>query len=143
MGVADDRKAQFELWLKEINAHNVDIFDQVLTPDFVEHEEVPGLDLTGPALPKAFFGMMFSAFPDLEMDVHNLTVDGDYLWSRYTITGTHKGEFMGIPPTDKKIEIQGFDLLRLEGDRAAEHWGVTDQMTMMQQLGLMPEAPSA
>ncbi|MDQ3940493.1 MAG: ester cyclase, partial [Actinomycetota bacterium] len=101
------------------------------------------LDLPGRELPKAFFGMMIAAFPDFQMVANHVGVDDDFIWVRYTITGTHKGEFMGIPATHKRIEMKGFDLLRMEGDKAAEHWGVSDNLGMMQQLGVVPEGVPA
>lgn len=134
-----DYRALAQEWLKEINAHNIDAFDRYLTPDFVEHEEVPGVEGSGSEVPKAFFGMVFTAFPDMRMEILDTAVDSDKVWWRFRMTGTNTGEFMGMPPTGKKIDIEGIDVLRMEGDRAAEHWGVTDQMKMMQQLGLVPE----
>lgn len=138
-----DYKVLAQEWLKEINAHNVDAFDRYLTSDFVEHEEVPGVEGSGPEVPKQFFGMIFAAFPDVHMELLDMAVDGDRVWWRFRMTGTNDGEFMGMPATGKKIDIEGIDILRMEGDRAAEHWGVTDQMKMMQQLGLVPEQAPA
>lgn len=137
-----DYKALAQVWLKEINAHNIDSFDQYLTEDFVEHEEIPGIEGTGPEVPKQFFSMIVAAFPDMHMELLDMAVDGDKIWWRFRMTGTNTGEFMGMPPTGKKIDIEGIDVLRMEGERAAEHWGVTDQMKMLQQLGLVPEEPA-
>ena len=144
MSAEIDYRALAQEWLKEVNKHNVSAFDSYLTSNFVEHEEVPGTEnLSGADVPKAYFGMMFEAFPDVHMELMDMTVDGDKLWWRYRLTGTNTGPFMGMPPTGKKIDIQGIDVLRMEGDRAAEHWGVTDELKMMQQLGLVPDMASA
>lgn len=138
-----DYKQLAKEWFADINEHNLDVFDNYLTPNFVEHEIVPGIEGNGPEVPKQFFAMFLNGFPDMRMDLEDIVVDGDRICWRYRITGTHDGEFMGIPATGRKIDVQGFDMLRMEGTRAAEHWGVTDQLTMMQQLGLVPEDPPA
>ncbi|MEA2433312.1 MAG: hypothetical protein QOG54_769 [Actinomycetota bacterium] len=126
-------------WLEEMNAKNVDAFDRLLTPDFVEHETVPGIEGTGREVPKQFFGMVFAAFPDMRMEMEDILVDDNKVCWRLRMTGTNTGEFMGMPATGKKIDIEGIDILRMVGDQAAEHWGLTDDTKMMQQLGLAPE----
>ena len=138
-----DYKQLAKEWLVEINDHNTDAFDDYLTPNFVEHEILPGIEGSGADVPKAFFKMIFTAFPDLRMDLEDILVDGDRVCWRFRMTGTNDGEFMGMPATGHKIDIQGFDMLRMEGARAAEHWGTVDQLKMMQQLGLVPEGPPA
>ena len=138
-----DYKQLVKEWFVDINDHDVSVFDRALTPGFVEHEEAPGFEGNGPEVPKAFYSMLFNAFPDFRMDLEDIIVEGEKVCWRYRMTGRNDGEFMGMPPTGKSIEIQGFDMLRMEGERAAEHWGVTDELKMMQQLGLVPEPPSA
>lgn len=138
-----DYKQLVKEWLAEINQHNMDVFDTDLTPNFVEHETLPGIEGTGAEVPKAFFSMLIKAFPDFRMDMEDIVVEGDKVCWRYRMTGRNDGEFMGMPPTGKSIDIQGFDLLRMEGEKAAEHWGTVDELKMMQQLGLVPEGPPA
>ena len=87
--------------------------------------------------------MFRSAFPDFRMEPHVIIAEGDLACVRSTTTGTHEGEFMGIPPTGKKIEALGFDLVRVRDGQAVEHWGLLDAMTMMQQLGAIPEQAPA
>jgi predicted ester cyclase len=60
-----------------------------------------------------------------------------------TWTGTHEGDFMGIPPTGKRMSINVIDIIGMANGQGVEHWGVMDQMTMMQQLGLIPDGPPA
>ncbi len=66
-------------------------------------------------------------------------VDGDEVWIQSTATGTHKGDFNGIPPTGKKIEVGMFDRIRTRDGKAVEHWGQSDDLKMMIQLGVVPE----
>ena len=78
------------------------------------------------------------------MDPEDVLVSGDKVVARVRATGTHQGEFMGIPATGKHIDVQVVDIVRFGDDgRAREHWGVFDAMTMMQQLGVVPEGVPA
>ena len=82
--------------------------------------------------------MFLSAFPDTQMTVEDELADGDKVATRWTATGTHTGELMGIPPTGKQVTVTGMDINRLVGGKIVEHWGEFDQMGMMQQLGVVP-----
>ena len=126
-----------------INAGDVDGFGELLADDLVEHEETPGLAPTKDGV-KAFFRMYIAAFPNLRMDAEDVVASGDKVVGRVRCTGTHKGEFMGMPATGKDIDVQAIDIVRFGDDGLAhEHWGVTDVMTMMQQLGVVPAGAPA
>lgn len=125
-----------------INAGDVDGFDELMADDFVEHEETPGLAPTREGV-KAFFRMYIAAFPDLRFDPKDVLASGDKVVARVRITGTHQGTFMDMPPTGKRVDVQAIDIVRFGDDgRAREHWGVFDAMTMMHQLGVVPEGAS-
>lgn len=119
-----------------------DVINEIVAPDLVEHEEFPGLPGGREGLHQ-FVSMMHTAFPDLRATPDDIIVEGNKVVVRSTFTGTHKGDFMGIAPTGKRVEFRAIDVVRFEGDKAVEHWGVTDQMTMMQQLGVVPEGAPA
>jgi steroid delta-isomerase-like uncharacterized protein len=121
-----------------VNKGNLALIDEMTSPDFKEHEELPGFPPNREGV-KQFFSMFRTAFPDLTFTVVDMTAGGDKVWTYITIRGTHKGEFMGIPATNKKIEVKGIDIVRFANGKATDHWGVTDMMTMMQQLGAIPE----
>jgi predicted ester cyclase len=90
-----------------------------------------------------FFTMYRAAFPDLRFEPEQTFTNGDTVSVYVRVTGTHQGEFMGIPATGKSIDIHGVDIVRFGDDGVGrEHWGVFDAMTMMQQLGVVP-GPSA
>ena len=126
-----------------INTGNVDGFGELLADDFVEHEETPGLAPTKEGT-KEFFRMYLAAFPDLHMEAEDVLASGDKVVARTRATGTHQGEFMGIPATGKHVDVPLIDILRFGDDGLVhEHWGVMDAMAMMQQLGLAPEGPPA
>jgi steroid delta-isomerase-like uncharacterized protein len=126
-----------------INAGDVDGFGELLADDLVEHEETPGLAPTKDGVLE-FFRMYTAAFPDLRMDPEDVLPSGDKVVARLRVTGTHEGEFLGIPATGRGIDVQVIDIVRFGDDGLAhEHWGVLDVMTMMQQLGVVPEGGPA
>jgi len=126
-----------------LNAGDVDGFGALLADDFVEHEELPGLAPTKEGV-KDFFKAYLAAFPDLRMTAEDVLASGDKVVARVRATGTHQGEFMDIPATGKSIDVQLVDIIRFGDDGLAhEHWGVFDTMTMMQQLGVVPEGAPA
>jgi steroid delta-isomerase-like uncharacterized protein len=119
-----------EIW----NKHNLDAIDRFYAADFVSHNSPPGMrDREGI---KALISMYLSAFPDLKVKNVQQLADGDNVISRWKATGTHTGELMGIPATGKKIETHGISIVRIEDGKVAEVWNETDQMDMMQQLGV-------
>ena len=121
-----------------ISAGQIDEFAELLADDFVEHEETPGLEPTKDGVTQ-LFRMYRAAFPDLRMEPEDILVSGDKAVARVRATGTHQGELMGIPPTGRSVDIQLIDITRFGDDgRAIEHWGVSDTMAMMQQLGVAP-----
>ena len=126
-----------------INAGDVEGFGRHMADDFVDHEELPGLAPTKDGV-LAFFRMQQAAFPDMRMDVQDVIASGDKVVARVRYTGTDRGGFMGAPASGKSVDVQLVDIFRFGDDGLArEHWGVMDQLTMMQQLGLAPAGPPA
>ena len=122
-----------------LSAGDVDGFGDVLADDFVDHEELPGLEPTKDGV-KAFFRMYIAAFPDLRLSAEDILPSGDKVVARVRATGTHQGDFMGMPAPGKAVDVQLIDIIRFgEDGLAREHWGVFDAMTMMQQLGAVPD----
>jgi steroid delta-isomerase-like uncharacterized protein len=126
-----------------LNAGDIDGFGDFLAADFVEHETAPGLEPTKDGA-IAFFRMYKAAFPDMRMDAQDVLVSGDKVVARARATGTHRGEFMGMPATGKNFDVQVIDILRFGDDGLVhEHWGVFDALAMMQQLGAIRQGPPA
>ncbi len=126
-----------------ITAGDLDGFGELLADDFVEHEEAPGLEPTKDGTMQ-FFHLYRAAFPDLRMDAQDVLASGDKVVARVRASGTHQGEFLGMPATGKSFDVQLIDIIRFGDDGLAhEHWGVFDALAMMQQLGAIPEDPSA
>lgn len=118
-----------------ITAHDIDAFGELLAEDFVEHEELPGGTPPTREGVEGFFRMQIAGFPDLAMTVEDVVDGGDKVVARVRLTGTNDGEFMGMPPTGRKVDVQVIDIMRFADDGLVhEHWGVFDAMTMMRQL---------
>ena len=123
-----------------MNAGNVDLVDELCSEDFVEHEETfPGVSQNRDGV-KDFVRMMRTAFPDLKLTPESVLADDERVMVRFHMTGTHDGEFMGMAPTGRRVDMTGYDEARVVGGRAVEHWGALDGAQLMQQLGVMPEA---
>ena len=121
-----------------INAGDIDGFGRQLADDFVEREEIPGLPPTKDGVVQ-YFRIILAAFPDMRMDVQDSFASGDKAVARLRLSGTHQGEFMGIPATGKPVSVNLIDITRFgEDGLAREHWGVADLLAMMQQLGVIP-----
>ena len=121
-----------------INAGDIDAFGDLLADDFVEHEELPGLSPSKDGV-KTFFRLQLAAFPDLRMDVRDIVADGPKVVARVRYTGTQQGDFQGMPATGKSVDVQLVDIFAFDGEgRVREHWGVLDQLTLLQQLGVVP-----
>lgn len=138
-----DHTATIRRFYDLLNAGDIDGFGDMLADDFVEHEASPGLEPTREGV-MAFFRMSRAAFPDMRMDVEDIFGSGDKVVARVRLTGTHRGDFMGVPATDKHVDVQLIDIMALGDDGLAhEHWGVLDSLAMMQQLGQIPDSPAS
>jgi hypothetical protein len=126
-----------------INDGDIDGFGRQLADDFIEREEIPGIPPTKDGVIQ-YFWMLLEAFPDMQMVVKDIIASGDKAVARVQVSGTHEGEFMGIPPTGRQVSMNLIDITRFGDDGLArEHWGVADQFTMLQQLGVIPDGPPA
>ena len=138
-----DHSASIRRLYDLIDAGDIDGFGRQLADDFVEREELPGIPPTKAGVVQ-YFKVMLAAFPDMRMDVEDVIASGDKAVARVTVTGTNKGEFMGMPATGKSVSVKLIDITRFGDDGLArEHWGVVDQLAMMQQLGVIPAGPPA
>ncbi len=109
-----------------ISSGDMEGFGAMPADDFVEHEETPGLP-TGKEGVLEFFRMYLAAFPDLRMELQDILPSGDKAAIRVRATGTHEGEFMGMPATGRGIDLELIDITLFGDDGLArEHWGVVD-----------------
>ena len=137
--MADDPKDLARRFYAEvINGKNLAVIDELVDDDLVEHQEMPGIP-PGKEGVRAFFQLFHSAFPDLNAEIQGIVAEGDEVWVYAVMTGTHQGEFLGIPATGKQISVPMVDRVRVRNGKAVEHWGVADDLGMMTQLGVVPE----
>ena len=135
-----DYKALAQRWFTEVmNEGKLEVINEICSQDFVDHDPLPGTSPDFAGL-KDFVTQVRSAFPDIETTAEDILVEGDRLAVRSTIRGTHKGDFMGIPASGKKVEVSNYDFVRFENDQAAEHWGTIDSAALMEQIGATPAA---
>jgi len=135
----EQNKALLRRLMEEVfNRGNTGLIDELFAPDFVEHEELPPGIPAGSEGVKQMSTMFRSAFPDFKATIDDMIAEGDRVVLRSTWSGTHKGEFMGIAPTSKRVSFGVIDIVRIAGGKFVEHWGQMDSMGMMQQLGGIP-----
>ncbi len=112
--------------------------DSLMITDVIEHQMMPGIEATGSEAFRQIVQQMREAFPDLRMVADEMVAEGNFVATRFTMSGTNTGTFMGSPATGRSFEVSGLDLVRFESGKAAEHWGYQDDMSFMVQLGMMP-----
>jgi predicted ester cyclase len=117
------------------------IIDEMVADDFVSHSAPPGL-APGREGVKQWVAIFHKAFPDIYSKVEEVIVEGDKVVERFSAGGTHQGEFFGIPPTGRRGSITGINILRIANGKVVEHWGNSDDLGMLQKLGIIP-APQA
>ena len=120
-----------------VNGKNLNLIDELYASNYVSHMIPPQMP-NGPAGQRQFFSYFFSAFPDFKLTFEDEIVDGNRVAGRGYFTGTHKGEFQGIPATGKQVKVSFMDIWRVEGNRLAEYWGSADMLGLLQQLGAIP-----
>jgi steroid delta-isomerase-like uncharacterized protein len=128
------------IFVEGFNQNRPEVFDELLGPDYVNHD-LP-TPAAGPEGFKQVIAAYLTAFPDMQVVVEDVLAEGDRVVTRGRLTGTHRGEFMGIPATGRQVSIPYIDIWRLEGGRAVDNWVQLDRLGMLQQLGGVP-APAA
>ena len=135
----EENKAAVRRFWEGFNDHNLDAWDEVCTPNFINHD--PSLPVPDADLPtiKEIIGGLQAAFPDLKVSEEDLISEDDKIVVRLTFRGTHKGEFMGVPASAKEVTFTGTFINRLTGGKIDEHWGIFDALGLLQQIGGVPD----
>jgi predicted ester cyclase len=138
MGITEDSKALMWRITEEIwNNGRLELIDELIAEDLVDHVELAGLAGSGRARYRTSIEMTRTAFPDYRNPLDLVIAEGAYAVSYGRSTGTHLGEFLGMPPTGRRMDVPTFGILRFENGQAVERWGMSDNLAIMQQLGLM------
>jgi predicted ester cyclase len=134
----EENKATVRRYWEGFNAHNLDVWDEVCTPNHINHDPslpTPDADLQ---TIKQIIGGLQAAFPDLNSSEEDLISEGDKIVVRRTFRGTHKGEFMGVAASGNEVSFTGIFIDRLTGGKIEEQWAVFDALGLLQQIGAVP-----
>jgi len=142
--MTEENKALERRLYEEIyNKKNIAAAEQFIAANWVYHPSPPGVPpgLEGMKLWHALTDASSEfekAFPDMQAKLEDMVAEGDKVACRYTATGTHSGEYMGVPPTNKQITVTGIHIDRIAGGKVVETWDYSDMLGVMQQLGIIP-----
>lgn len=117
------RREQEELWSY---TGDLDAAEELFAPERAEAARQEAADFR-------------RGFPDVVSTIEDLIAEGDKVVARWSARATHRGEYVGVPPTGKEVEFAGISVYRIEGDRIAESWTVEDELGLMRQIGAVPE----
>lgn len=123
-----------------IEGGNLDLIDELATDDMVDHEEALPGQPPGKEGARFFVTAIRAAFPDIKVkSMEPWLTDGNLEACHVILTGTHRGDMAGVPASGKSVEFGGTDIIRVQDGKVAEHWGSTDTLSLMQQIGAIPQ----
>lgn len=137
MPETDNNKQRIRMlfdWI--LNQHDEGLLDDLLAPNYVDHNPVPGQAPGAEGIRNKLKDLR-AAFPDIRFFLEDLVAENDLVAARYYWKATHTGTFLGLPPTGKQVMVRGMDFYRLSGGKLVEHWDSVDQLGLMQQLGII------
>ena len=128
----EENKAIMRRYYEAANKHNVDLVVEFVAPDFVDYSN----KIEGQESLREFGNILEKGFPDLHWTIEDIVAEGDKVWVRTTMTGTHKGEYRGVPPTGEKVTIKAVDIWRIVNGKIVEAWAVDDLLDFYKKLGI-------
>ena len=138
----DANKAVIRRLFQEVfGTGDVDALTDMVASDVLGHDATDPEPRRGPESVRQVVVLFRTAFPDLQLGLEDLIAEGDRVVARWTLRGTHRGAFMGVPATGKAVATGGIGIYRLTEGRIAEYWGSFDAMGLMRQLGAIPLPP--
>src|SRR3984957_19681155 len=118
-----------------VNTGKFDLFKESVSIENIDHDPARG-QVPGPEGYRAFFTGLRDAFPDLSVALETLVADEESIAIAYTLTGTQNGSYMGIAPTGKRMKVRGVQISKFKDGKMVERWGSSDELGMLQQLGV-------
>ena len=129
----EENKALVQKFVEAYNNQNLDLLDEILDPDYFDKTNQVNLEGL-----KQLIQLAFSAFPEYHETIEDIAAEGDKVWILVkTETGPHKGEFMGIAPTNKKFSTLAVDILRVVNGKIIQYQDVVDRLEFLRQLGII------
>lgn len=139
-----DTKATARRFLEEaFNSGNLAVVDELVAPEFVNHDAALPEPTMGIEATKASIGAYRDAFPDLRMTIEQQVAEGEYVMTRWSARGTHEGDLFGMAATGKEATVTGITVDRIVDGRFVESWTNWDTLGLMQQLGVVPTLATA
>jgi predicted ester cyclase len=136
MSTQENKALVRRIFEEGINQNQSSVFDDLIAPSYVNYD-LPAPS-PGPEGFKMVIGMFRAAFPDMRVTLEEELAEDDKVTTRGYFTGTHQGDFQGIPPTGKQIKVKYIDVWRVANGKLVENWVRMDQLGLMQQLGVIP-----
>jgi steroid delta-isomerase-like uncharacterized protein len=135
----EQNKIVIRRWFDDvINKNNMEMAEELIDANYINHF-LPPDSVKGPQAEQQIMVMFFSAFPDLQGTIEDLFAEGDKVAVRIIWSGTNTGSFMGRPATGKLVAFASNNIFRVESGKITENWSQVDMMTLMQQLGALPQ----
>jgi len=119
------------------NKHNPALLDEFLARDFDTTEPDTPRETRGLEITKQIYTQFWKGFPDFRGTIEDIIAEGDKVWIRYKGTGTHKGEYLGLAPTGKKVTMNGFTIYRIVGNKVVEWRSLVDMLDFYKELGVI------
>ena len=129
--MSEQNKAIVRHWIEELDKHNFEIMDEVVSSDVTFH--FPG-NTMGFEEYKQFVDAVYEGLPNLHHKIEDQIAEGDLVATRVTDSGTHKGVFMGVPPTNNRVTVSAISIFRVVEGKIVEGWEEMDMQSLMQQL---------
>lgn len=134
----EENKSIVRLYQEIYNSNDVDRLPEVVSKDLLTPNIMPGIP-RGLEGAKAAHRIMLAGFPDYQTIIEDIIAENDKVAARITMSGTHQGMFIGVPPTSKHISFTGIYIVRIADGKIVEHWGEEDSVSLLTQLGVMPK----
>jgi steroid delta-isomerase-like uncharacterized protein len=135
---ADTKAIARRLLEEAFNSGNLDVVDELISPEFVNHDAARPEPAVGIEAAKASIRGYRDAFPDLRLTIEQQLAEGEYVTTRWTGRGTHQGDLMGMSATGKQATVTGITIDRIVDGRFVESWTNWDTLGLLQQLGVVP-----
>ena len=132
--MSEANKAVVRRLIDEVNKRNLGIIDELISEDYVNNDKFSGESSSKQGV-KDTLALFLKAFPDLYETTVELVAEGDKVVHRWTSRATHRGEFRGIAPTNRQVNMKGIEVFRIKNGKVAERWGLADSLGLLQQLG--------
>ena len=140
MSTEENKRISRRLQEEVFGQGKLELVDELLAPDYVSHAPGDPELSRGPQDIKELVCAYHSAFPDIDFAVEKQVAEGDTVVSRWTARGTHRGEFMGVAPSGRMMEVSGMSMDRISGGRIVENWNNWEALELMRQIGAISDS---